>query len=480
MRDFDFDDLWRDPARDTTRRRFLRGSMSSLAALTCASLTGQAAWSAELAAHFAAKAKRVVFLHQSGAPSQLDLFDPKPEAGRRHGQELPDSVRRGQRLTGMTADQPSKPIVGSEFGFSAHGKCGTRLSELLPQTAKIVDDICVVRSMQTDAINHDPAITLVHTGSQLPGNPSMGAWIHFGLGSDCDDLPAFTVMISGGQPGDQPLFSRLWGAGFLPSHHAGVRVRAAAEPVPYLSNPPGIDRGTRDRMIDTIQRMNRLRAEATGNREIEARNLRYRLAERMQDSVPRLTDLSGEPRHVLELYGPDVHTPGTYAANCLLARRMVERGVRFVQLYHRGWDHHEHLPKRIRAKCLETDQPSAALVRDLKQRGLLDETLVIWAGEFGRTVYCQGPLTPGDYGRDHHPRCFSIWLAGGGIRGGATYGRTDDFSYNTEADGVHVHDLQATVLHCLGLDHTRLTFRFQGREARLTDVGGRVVAGILE
>jgi len=429
--------------------------------------------------HFQPRAKRVIFLCQSGAPSQVDLFDPKPGLQKWHGEELPDSVRMNQRLTGMTASQKTKPVTASPFKFQPAGKSGVQLSELIPFTSKIADELCLVRSMHTDAINHDPAITLLQTGSQQAGHPSMGAWMSYGLGSESENLPTFVVFISGGSPGDQPLMGRLWGNGFLPSRHQGVKFRAGRNPVLYLSNPPGIDRARRRAMLDATKQLNSLQADLIGDPEIQTRVAQFEQAFRMQRSIPEVADLSSEPKHVLDLYGPEAQQPGSYAANCLMARRLVERGVRFVQLYHRGWDHHEDLPSSIRNKCRQTDQPSAALVQDLKQRGLLKDTLVVWAGEFGRTVYCQGKLTKNNYGRDHHPRCFSIWMAGGGVRAGLVHGKTDDYSYNIVKSPVHVHDLQATIMHCLGIDHQRLTFRFQGRDHRLTDVHGNVVNEIL-
>ncbi|MDP6466316.1 MAG: DUF1501 domain-containing protein [Pirellulaceae bacterium] len=429
--------------------------------------------------HVAPTAKHVIFLHQSGAPSQIDLFDPKPVVRRRHGEEMPASVRGGQRLTTMTSDQASKPLTASPFEFSRHGVAGTELSELLPHTAAVADDLCVVRSMTTEAINHDPAMTLFQTGTQQPGRPSMGSWTSYGLGSENENLPTYVVSVSGGDPGDQPLFDRLWSAGFIPSRHQGVRLRSGRDPVLFLSNPPGVSRHARREMLDGLAKLNRLQFEASGDPEINTRIAQFELAYRMQSSVPDLVDLSTEPKHTFDLYGAEARRPGSYAANCLQARRLVERGVRFVQLFHRGWDHHTRINKRLRTKCLETDQASAALVLDLKQRGLLKDTLIVWAGEFGRTVFCQGQLEGTGWGRDHHPRCFSIWLAGGGIRPGMTYGQTDDFSYNVTTGGTHVHDLQATILHCLGIDHTRLTYRHEGRDHRLTDVGGEVVRPIL-
>lgn len=429
--------------------------------------------------HFCPRAKNVIFLYQSGAPSQIDLFDPKPELGKRHGQELPESVRMEQRLTLMTSGQSSKPLTASLYKFRKHGRCGMELSDMLPHTATVVDDICLIRTMYTEAINHDPALTFFQTGSQQPGRPSMGAWVSYGIGSESDNLPAFVVFVSGGEPRDQPLFGRLWGAGFLPAKHQGTRFRGSGDPVLYLNNPPGVSFKTRRRMLNGLEELNQMQADEFGDPEIESRIKQYELAYRMQTSVPELVDLSTEPEHIFKLYGEDSRKPGTFAANCLLARRLVERGARFVQLYHRGWDHHNNLPSRLPMKCKQTDQASAALVQDLKRRGLLNETLVVWCGEFGRTAYCQGTLFSDDYGRDHHPRCFSIWMAGGGVKGGMVYGKTDDFSYNGIEDRVHVHDLQATILHCLGIDHKRLTFRSQGRDYRLTDIHGNVVKKIL-
>jgi hypothetical protein len=431
--------------------------------------------------HFAPKAKRVIWLFQSGAPSQIDLFDHKPLLAKLQGTELPDSVRRGQRLTGMTALQESFPLAASTFPFARHGRSKAAVSTLLPHTAGIVDELCFIRSMHTEAINHDPAITFFQTGSQLSGRPSLGAWLSYGLGSENDDLPAFIVMVSQGtgNPNDQPLYDRLWGSGFLPTKYQGVKLRSHGDPVLYLSNPNGLDDRRRRRTLDDLARLNHAHAHEFADPEIATRIAQYELAYRMQSAVPALMDFSDEPAHVFRLYGDDVRTPGTFAANCLLARRMAERGVRFIQLFHRGWDQHTALPKQIAGQCRDVDQPSAALVADLKQRGLLEDTLIVWGGEFGRTVYCQGKLTADSYGRDHHPRCFTIWLAGGGIKPGHSHGATDEFSYNVIADPVHVHDLNATILHCLGIDHTRLTFRFQGRDHRLTDIAGTVVKKIL-
>ena len=431
--------------------------------------------------HFAPTAKRVIFLHQSGAPSQIELFDYKPKLRELMGTELPDSIRKGQRITGMTSYQDSFPVAPSKFDFKQRGGSGTWVSDLLPHTGKVIDDIALIRTMHTDAINHDPAITFIQTGSQQPGRPSLGAWLSYGLGSENQNLPAYVVLISQStRAGNgQPLFSRLWGPGFLPSEHQGVKFRSVGDPVLYLSDPPGISRDTRRGMLDCLQKLNRMRAEAFGDPEIETRISQYEMAYRMQTAVPDLMDLSGEPERTFELYGEEAHKPGTYAANCLLARRLIERDVRFVQLYHRGWDQHGNLPRNIQTQAKDTDQASAALVADLKQRGLLDDTLIVWGGEFGRTVYSQGRLTTTNYGRDHHPRCFSMWMAGGGIKPGTVLGETDDFCYNIVSDPVHVHDLQATILHCLGIDHKKLTFKFQGRHFRLTDVHGNVVEKLL-
>jgi hypothetical protein len=432
--------------------------------------------------HFAPRAKHVIYLFMSGGPSHIDLFDHKPALAEHHGEELPGSVRMGQRITGMTAGQKSFPCVAPMFTFAQHGECGAWVSELLPQIARIVDEIAIVKSLNTEAINHDPATTYIQTGHQQPGRPSLGAWLSYGLGSENQNLPAFVVLISqgSGNKTDQPIFSRLWGTGFLPTDHQGVRFRAGDDPVLYLSNPPGIDPSGRRRMLDAVGRLNSLANESFGDPEINTRIAQYEMAYRMQTSVPELTNLADEPKSIIDLYCiDDSGTDGGFARNCLLARRMVERGVRFVQLMHRGWDQHNNLPKQIRGQCQDVDRPSAALVKDLKQRGLLDETLVIWGGEFGRTVYSQGALTQDNYGRDHHGRCFSMWLAGGGIKGGQSYGATDDFCYNIVENPVHIHDLNATILHCLGIDHTRLTFRYQGRDFRLTDVHGNVVKDLL-
>jgi hypothetical protein len=422
--------------------------------------------------HFAPKAKRVIYFFQGGGPSQLDLFDYKPQLKERQGTDLPDSIRMGQRLTTQTSLQASFPTAPSMFSFAQYGKSGAWVSDLLPHTAKVVDDLCIIKSLYTEQINHDPAVTFAQTGFQLPGRPSIGAWVSYGLGSENDNLPAFVVMVTGN---GQDLAERQWGTGFLPTKYQGVKLRSAGDPVLYLSDPEGFQGGHRDNFITAIKQMNQLELEETNDPEISTRIAQYEMAFRMQQSVPELADLSKEPESTFELYGPDSRKRGTYAFNCLLARRMAERGVRFIQLFHRGWDHHRGLPKEIRAACQETDQPCAALVQDLKQRGLLDDTLVIWAGEFGRTVYCQGKLTATDYGRDHHPRCFTIWMAGGGVKPGFVLGETDDYSYNVVQDPIHIHDLNATILYSLGIDHTRLTFKYQGRNFRLTDVHGTVV-----
>ncbi len=428
--------------------------------------------------HYPAKAKRVIYLFMAGGPSQLETFDYKPLLNERNGQELPESVRMGQRLTGMSGNQATLPMAGSIFKFAQHGQSGAWVSELLPHTAKVADDLCIVRSMYTEAINHDPAITFFQTGSQMSGRPSIGSWVHYGLGSDNENLPAFVVLITPGKV-DQPLYARLWGSGFLPSRHQGVQFRAGKDPVLYLTNPDGVSSESRRLMLDRLKELNEHAAEKLGDAEIDTRIAQYEMAYRMQASVPEVMDLAKEPESVFELYGPDAKKPGTFAANCLLARRLAERGVKFIQLYHQGWDQHGNLPQGIRVQCRETDQASAALVTDLKQRGLLDDTLVIWGGEFGRTNYSQGKLTATDYGRDHHPRCFTVWMAGGGAKPGLVYGATDEFGYNVVENGVHVHDFHATLLHLLGVDHERLTYFYQGRRFRLTDVAGRMMQDLL-
>ena len=421
------------------------------------------------APHLAPRARRVIYLFQAGGPSQLETWDFKPLLREMQGQPLPDSVRRGQRLTGMSGNQAVLPLAGSIFAFARHGESGTWVSELMPHMARHVDRIAVIRSMHTDAINHDPAITFLQTGSQIAGRPSIGSWLHYGLGSDNDDLPAFVVLITKGKT-DQPLYARLWGSGFLPARYQGVQFRAGKDPVLYLADPPGIERSSRRSMLDRLNDLHALERERLNDSALDVRINQYEMAYRMQASVPEAAGIDDEPRHVLDLYGPDVTTPGTFAANCLLARRLAERGVRFIQLYHQGWDHHGGVPGGMRTQCRETDQPSAALLEDLHQRGMLDDTLVIWGGEFGRTNYSQGKLTATDYGRDHHPRCFSMWMAGGGIRGGITHGETDPLGYNIVSDPVAVRDFHATLLHLMGIDHERLSAKFQGLDARLTGV----------
>ena len=467
-----------------TRRTFLQGCGQSLGATALASLLTQES-SANSAIRIPnssiAKAKRVIYLFQSGAPSQLDLFDPKPLLEKYRGQNLPDSIRQGQRLTGMTAYQSSFPTAPSIFKFAQHGKSGAWLSELMPNVAKLCDDICFIKSMYTEQINHDPAITFSLTGFQLAGRPSLGSWLSYGLGSENKDLPAFVVMVSlgTGNTGDQPLYDRLWGSGFLPSKYQGVKFQSGADPVLFLSNPDGISPEVRRKFLDDLAKMNQANAAKVGDPEILSRVAQYEMAYRMQTSVPDLTDLSKEPESTFTRYGADAKKPGTFAANCILARRLAERGVRFIQLFHRGWDQHNNCPKQITNQARDTDQPSAALLLDLKERGMLDDTLVIWGGEFGRTVYSQGKLTEDNYGRDHHPRAYTIWMAGGGIKGGQTIGETDDFSYNIVRDPVSTFDVNATILHSLGLDHTRLTYKYQGRNFRLTDVQGNVLKQIL-
>ncbi len=439
---------------------------------------GNAASTGRAFPNFPPKAKRVIYLFQSGGPSQIDLYDYKPFLNKVHQQEVPDSVFNGQRLTGMTAGQSSFPVARSVFKFEPCGQSGIVFNrELMPHLAGRVDDLCIIRSLHTEAINHDPAITFFQTGFQLAGRPSVGAWLSYGLGSENENLPAFVAMTS--NSGGQPLYDRLWGAGFLPSQHQGVRFRSGRDPVLYLNNPEGLSGPLRRRTLDHLAALNQMQYAQQGDPEILTRIAQYEMAYRMQTSVPELTNVADEPEHTFKLYGDDARKPGTYAYNCLLARRLSERGVRFVQLFHRGWDTHGNLPGTLAKRCQETDQATAGLLADLKQRGLLDETLVIWGGEFGRTVYCQGELTAKSYGRDHHPRCFSIWMAGGGIKGGIAWGETDEYSYNIVQNPVSVHDFHATMLHLLGIDHTRLTYRFQGRRYRLTDVEGNVVRSIL-
>ena len=470
-----------------TRRHFLGASALGLGGLALRQILGAPALAAGAPTanglpglpHHMAKAKRVIYLFQAGGPSQFETLDPKPLLRERHGQELPETVRGGQRLTGMSGNQSGLPLAGSFARFARHGRAGIELSELLPHTAKVADELCVIRSMHTEAINHDPAITFFASGSQIAGRPSMGAWASYGLGSLNQNLPAFVVLVSKDATRDQPLYTRLWGSGFLPSEHQGVQFRPGKEPVLYLTNPEGVSPHARRSMLDAIAGLGADARERSADPEIDARIAQAEMAYRMQTSVPEVTDLSGESQSTLDLYGPQARVPGTFAANCLLARRLVERGVRFVQLFHQGWDQHGNLPSGIRRQCAQTDQGSAALLADLRQRGLLDDTLVIWGGEFGRTAYCQGAMTKDDYGRDHHPRCFSIWMAGGGVKAGHVHGKTDDFGYNIVDDAVHVHDLHATMLHLMGVDHERLTFKFQGRHYRLTDIAGKVVPAII-
>ena len=428
--------------------------------------------------HFPPKAKRIIYLFQSGGPSQLDLYDPKPTLIKKHGTELPEEIRQGQRLTAMSGNQASLPLAGSPFKFAPHGQSGIEISDALPHISSIADDICLVRSMHTEAINHGPGVTHMQTGSQFPGRPSIGAWLNYGLGRTNDNLPSFVVMTTKGK-GGQPLVSRLWGSGFLPSENQGIRFRSGANPVLHLQNPNGIDRKSRRLMLNRLRELHELQLEDNPDAEIESRIAQYEMAFRMQASIPEVTDISGESEQVLQSYGDDVKKPGSFAANCLQARRLAERGVRFIQLYHPGWDQHGGLPGGLRNQCKETDQASAALVKDLKQRGMLEDTLVIWGGEFGRTNYCQGSLGKDNFGRDHHGRCFSFWMAGGGSKGGTVVGRTDDYGYNVVQNGVHVHDFHATMLHLLGIDHERLTFKYQGRYFRLTDVHGKLIKNAL-
>lgn len=429
--------------------------------------------------HMVPKAKRVVYLFMSGGPSQFETFDYKPALADMFGKGLPDSVRQGQRLTSMSANQSILPVVPSFYKFNQHGQTRTWVSELLPYTAAVVDDLCIVKSMFTEAINHDPALTFFQTGNQLPGRPSIGSWVSYGLGSDNTNLPSFIVLVSKNAVKDQPLYARLWGNGFLPSEHQGVQFRAGKDPVLFLDNPEGYDGKDRKEMLEFLTKLSRMQNEAYQDPEVEARIAQYEMAYRMQTSVPEAMDITNEPDEVFDLYGPDSRDPGTYAANCILARKLLEKDVKFVQLYHQGWDHHGGLPAGISKQCKDTDQPTAALLTDLKRRGMLEDTLVIWGGEFGRTVYSQGKLLKNDYGRDHHPRCFTMWMAGAGVKPGFTYGETDDFSYNIVKDPVHVHDFQATLMHLMGVDHERLTYKFQGRRFRLTDVHGKVVNDIL-
>ena len=492
MRNHDDLDLLRhspaaERAAHLTRRQFFGRSATGIGTAALASLLGPGALArgrgqdGAAGPHFAPKAKRVIYLFMSGAPSQFETFDWKPKLREMFDQELPDSIRNGQRITTMTSGQSRFPIAPSKFDFARHGESGAEVSETLPYTAKMVDDLCIMRSVHTDAINHDPAITFMQTGSEQPGRPSFGSWLSYGLGTMNRDLPSFVVMTPRwkGRAEAQALYQRLWGAGFLPSEHQGVALRSGGDPVLYLGDPAGVDRKTRRRMLDVVAALNERKADEVGDPEIRARIEQYEMAFRMQAAVPELTDLSKEPQSVLDLYGPDATNPGSFGASCLLARRLIERDVRFVQIYHRGWDQHFNLPNDLSNGCRDIDQPCHGLIQDLKQKGLLEDTLVIWGGEFGRTTYCQGALSRESYGRDHHPRCFSMWMAGAGVKAGQVYGRTDDFSYNIVEDPLSVHDLNATILHLLGLDHERLTYRHAGRDFRLTDVHGEVRQALL-
>ena len=472
-----------------TRRDFLTKTSLGLGGLSLASMLNSenlfasnriqnAAVNLKGLPHFVPKAKRVIYLFQSGAPSQLDLFDHKPLLNKMNGQELPESVFGGQRLTGMTAGQSAFPLAGSHFKFRQKGASGAWVSELMPHIGALADDLCFIKSMHTEAINHDPAVTFIQTGSQLPGRPSIGSWLSYGLGSDNKNLPGFVVLITKDKYG-QPLYSRSWGNGFLPSQHQGVQFRSGKNPVLYLDNPPGVTKELREEQLETLSKMQKDKYADIGDPEILSRISQYEMAFKMQTSVPAVMDLSGEPDYIFDMYGEEARIPGSFASNCLLARRLIEKDVRFVQLYHQGWDHHGDLPKNIKIQCKETDQPSAALIKDLKQRGLLEDTLVIWGGEFGRTNYSQGQLTETNYARDHHPACFTIFMAGAGIKKGMTYGKTDEFGYNIIENPVHVHDFQATLMHLLGIDHEKFTFKFQGRRYRLTDVHGKVIQDIL-
>ena len=469
-----YDDLLR-----STRRHFLGRAGLGLGAMAMAKLHGAATPGVLGSPHAAPKAKRVIYLFQAGGPSHLETFDYKPVLREGHGKALPKEVIGNQRLSTMSGNQSLLPMAGSFANFSKHGRCGMEICDTLPYTQKIADDLCLIRTMHTEAINHDPAITFFCSGNQVPGRPSMGAWTSYGLGSLNDNLPSFIVLVSKNASRDQPLYSRLWGAGFLPSEYQGVQFRPGKEPVLYLTNPEGVSPHVRRDMLDALGKLNGYQAEQQMDPEIEARVAQAEMAFRMQTSVPEATDFSGESEETFKLYGPDSKTPGTYAANCLLARRLIERDVRFIQLFHQGWDQHGDVVGGITRQCQQTDQASAALVMDLKRRGLLDDTLVVWGGEFGRTAYCQGKMSGNNYGRDHHPRCFSIWLAGGGVKPGTIHGTTDDYGYNILDGAVHVHDLHATMLHLLGVNHEKLIYKFQGRYFRLTDVHGQVVKPIL-
>ncbi|MEP7269763.1 MAG: DUF1501 domain-containing protein [Saprospiraceae bacterium] len=473
--------------RKLARRNFLKNTACGLGTIAMESLwSGQKMFDRSVEENMLSKiqtivpaAKRIVYLFMSGGPSQFETFDYKPKLMNKLGQQLPDSIRNGQRLTGMSANQASLPIAPSFYDFKQYGKSKTWVSDLLPHTAQVIDELCILKSVYTEQINHDPAITFMQTGHQLPGRPSIGSWISYGLGSENKNLPAFIVLVSKNASKDQPLYARLWGNGFLPSQYQGVQFRSGKDPVLFLNNPEGYDGEDRKQMLDYLSQLNSLQNEAWNDPEVDARLTQYEMAYRMQTSVPEVMDTSKEPDEVFELYGEGSKDQGSYAANCLLARKLLEKDVRFVQLYHQGWDHHSGLPKGIENQCKQTDQATAALITDLKRRGLLEDTLVVWGGEFGRTVYSQGKLTKEDYGRDHHPRCFTMWMAGAGIRNGISYGETDDFSYNIIKNPIHVHDIHATILHLFGINHEELTYKFQGRRYRLTDVEGEVVRGIL-
>lgn len=466
-----------------SRRSFLQSSGIGLGAAALSSILPQEAnatsTSQRIGPHFAPKVKRVIYLHQSGAPSQLETFDYKPKLETMWGQNLPESVRGGQRLTGMSAGQSSFPLAASVFKFGQYGKSRAWVSDLLPYHKQVVDELCFIKSMHTEHINHDPAITFIQTGNQIGGRPSMGSWMSYGLGSENQNLPAFVVLLSRGRAGDQPLYAKLWSNGFIPSVHQGVVFRSGQDPVYYLNNPNGIDKTSRRNMLNALSKLSEDQYKQVLDPELDSRMKQYEMAYRMQSSVPETLDISKEPDSVFDMYGPDSRIPGTFAANCLLARKLAEKDVRFIQLYHQGWDQHGNLPKDIQIMAKSVDQPSAALIKDLKQRGLLDDTLVVWGGEFGRTNYSQGKLTKENYGRDHHPRCFSVYMTGGGIKKGVSYGETDEFGYNITKNPVHIHDLQATIMHLMGIDHEQLTFKFQGRRYRLTDVAGHVVKPIL-
>jgi len=466
------------------RRDFLTKTSLGLGAAALAHLSGgdvSASGGLPGLPHFAPKAKRVIYLMQSGAPSHVDLFDYKPILSERRGEQIPESIHKSQKLSTMTANA-GKPCLGAIAPFRQHGDSGRWISDFLPHTAEIADDLCFVHSMKTEAVNHAPAMTFLLTGGEQPGRPSTGAWLDYGLGSDNDDLPTFCVLTSRDREGTcgQLFYDFYWGSGFLPSRHQGVKFRGGGDPVLYLSNPPGIDKGLRRDLLDGLSDLNQLKYEAVGDPEIQTRITQYEMAYRMQDSVPELTDYTTEPKHILDMYGPQVMERGTFASNCMMARRLAERGVKFIQLMHSGWDQHQNLPTQLVEQCKDTDQPAAALVKDLKQRGLLDETLVVWGGEFGRTPFGQGDIdNPKKHGRDHHPYCYSIWMAGGGVKPGMSYGKTDEYGYNVVENQVHVHDFQATVMRLLGIDHERLTFKFQGRHFRLTDIHGHVVENVI-